>query len=131
MLRIYESDWEGLYELLAKRGNSEEKIFLCMMENLMIEIPTALKIARAEDSLIDYVLLRSKQELDKLKAFTRPDRNLVLQLKISMIEVSINFHDERNILCLLERADKLILEYFRGDVIDPKRLKHIESLLQE
>ena len=65
-----------------------------MLENLFVYIPTAFKIARAENDLIEYVLTRSKTELGKLEQKTKPDRNLILKLKIRMIEMSINFDNE-------------------------------------
>ena len=84
-LRIYDNDWKDVFEFLQARKQSEEKIFLCMLENLMVYIPTAFKIAKAESDLINYVITRSKSEIDKLKGYSSPDRNLILQLKISMI----------------------------------------------
>lgn len=33
---------------MRKNGKNEEKIFICILENLIISIPTALKIAHAE-----------------------------------------------------------------------------------
>ena len=65
-----------------------------MLENLFVYIPTAFKIARAENVLIEYVLTRTKTELGKLEQKTKPDRNLILKLKIRMIEMSINFDNE-------------------------------------
>lgn len=48
-LKIYDNKWSDVYDYLKSKGKGEEKIFTIMLENLMIYIPTALKIANAED----------------------------------------------------------------------------------
>jgi len=55
-LKIYDNKWSDVYDYLKSKGKGEEKIFTIMLENLMIYIPTALKIANAEDELLRYVI---------------------------------------------------------------------------
>ena len=94
-----------------------------MLENLMVYIPTALKIAHAEDDLIRYVITRSKSELKNIKEYSRPERNLILQLKISMIDVSINLNNEKELCEILERSDKMIQDYKRQMIDHPMDIR--------
>lgn len=61
-----------------------------MFENLMVYIPTALKIAKAEDNLIKYVLRGSCREVEKFENISQPDRSLIIQLKILMINLGMS-----------------------------------------
>lgn len=89
-LKIYDNDWKNLYEHLVTRNKGEEKVFLVVFENLMIYIPTALKIAKAEESLIKYVLRGSSREVEKFESFSQPERSLIIQLKILVINLGIS-----------------------------------------
>ena len=124
-LRIYDTKWDEVYTFLQERKQAEEKIFLCMMENILVYIPTALKIARAEDDLIYYVLTRSKSELGKLEKYGKPERSLILKLKINMIELSINFNNEKNLNTLLANGDDIIKKYRMDNVLSQFTLNRI------
>ena len=130
-LRIYDTKWDEVYTFLQQRKQAEEKIFLCMMENILTYIPTALKIARAEDDLIYYVLTRSKSELGKLEKYTKPERSLILKLKINMIEISINFNNEKNLNTLLANGDDILKKYRMDNVLSQYTLNRIESIYEE
>lgn len=58
-LKIYDNNWSEVYKHLEKKKAGEERVFIVLLESLMIYIPTALKIAKAEDSLLRYVLKSS------------------------------------------------------------------------
>lgn len=68
-------------------------MFLVVFENLMVYIPTALKIAKAEDSLIKYVLKGSSREVEKFENISQPDRSLIIQLKVLMINLGMSLTD--------------------------------------
>jgi hypothetical protein len=94
-LKIYDNDWEEVYQHLNKRKPVEAKVFVVLLENLMVSIPTALKIAKAEDSLLRYVLKSSSKELKKLQGRSKNERSLKLQLKVYLIELGINLSLEK------------------------------------
>lgn len=60
----------------------------------MVYIPTALKIANSEPDLLKYVLRGSERLLMDLSKYSRPDRSLILELKICLIELGIWIDDE-------------------------------------
>jgi hypothetical protein len=56
-LKIYDNNWEDVYEYHYKNKKElEAKVLVALLENLMVSIPTALKIANAEVWLLGYVL---------------------------------------------------------------------------
>lgn len=83
-----------------------------MLENLFVYIPTALKIARAEEDLVLYVIKRSRAELNKLKSFSKLERSLILQLKISLLEIGISLQSNK-VQNFLDESEKLITDYKR------------------
>ena len=46
-LKFYDTKWIEVFNHLKTRNKGEEKIFVVLLENLMIYIPTAFKIANA------------------------------------------------------------------------------------
>jgi hypothetical protein len=46
-LKIYDTKWIDVFNHLKKRNKDEEKVFVILLENLMVNIPTAFKIANA------------------------------------------------------------------------------------
>ncbi len=50
----------------------EQKIFLNYLQNLILIIPTALKIAHEQNNLIQYVIRKSSPVLDQIKDYSKP-----------------------------------------------------------
>jgi hypothetical protein len=66
-LHIYGFDWSKVIEYLKKNKAREQSILINYLQKLIILIPTALKVANAEDSLIQYSIRQSIQLLAQIR----------------------------------------------------------------
>lgn len=85
-LHIYGFDWSRVIESLKKSKAREFSILINYLQKLIILIPTALKIANAEDSLIQYSIRQSIQLLAQIREFSKPAHNLLLTLKLKLMK---------------------------------------------
>jgi len=85
-LHIYGYDWSKVYEYLDKNRKREASILVNYIQKLIILIPTALKIANVEDSLIQYSIRQSIQLLAQIRKFSKPNHTLLLTLKLKLMK---------------------------------------------
>lgn len=87
-LHIYSYDWRKVYDYIATERSKEKRIFLTYLQKLIVLIPTALKIANAEESLIQYAISKSVPLLHQIKDFSEPGIILMLSLKLKLMKVT-------------------------------------------
>lgn len=56
------------------------------LQKLIILIPTAIKIANFEDSLLQYSIRQSIQLLAQIRKFSKPNHSLLLTLKLKLMK---------------------------------------------
>jgi hypothetical protein len=56
------------------------------LEKLIILIPTVIKIANFEDSLLQYSIRQSIQLLAQIRKFLRPNHSFLLTLKLKLMK---------------------------------------------
>ena len=94
-MHIYAFDWSKVVEYLRRTRPREQSILINYLQRLIILIPTALKIATAEDSLIQYSIRQSIQLLAQIREYSKPGHNLVLTLKLKLMKAGADI--EKNL----------------------------------
>jgi hypothetical protein len=58
------------------------------LQRLIILIPTAMKIANMEETLIKYSIRQSIQLLGQIRQYSKPAHNLMLTLKLKLMKAA-------------------------------------------
>lgn len=87
-LHIYGYDWSKIYEYLLKNRRKEASVLINYLQRLIILIPTAMKIADMEESLIKYSIRQSIQLHAQIRNYSKPGHNLMLTLKLKLLKAS-------------------------------------------
>ena len=87
-LHIYGYDWSKIYEYLSKNRKKEASVLINYLQRLIILIPTAMKIANVEESLIKYSIRQSIQLLAQIRKYSKPGHNLMLTLKLKLMKAA-------------------------------------------
>ena len=69
-------------------------MFLCFFENLLVHIPTALRVAKAELHFQKNIVIKSITLLKKLKQYTPPERYFKILFKLSMMKIQCQLDEE-------------------------------------
>jgi len=84
-LHIYDYDWNKVYEYLLKKHQKESNVFITYLQKLIILIPTALKIANVEESLLQYSIKHSITLHSQIRNYSKPEINLMLTIKLKLL----------------------------------------------
>ena len=87
-LHIYNFDWSRVYTYLKDNRRKEVSVLTNYLQRLIILIPTALRVAQAESSLVSYSIHQSIQLLAQIRQHGKAHQNMFVLLKLKLMKAA-------------------------------------------